>query len=115
MFLGKLWVRIKGEFLAAREDVSDGLDSRETGKRLLNKIQTILKGETPERPYVPERTEETYQSSSGRREIHDLIDEHNDPKSMEEMERALEELKKTQDQQENASTEPSGPNPRKLG
>jgi hypothetical protein len=112
MFLGKLWVRIKGEFLAAREEISEGLDSRKTGERLQKKIQTILKGETSESPDVPERAEETYQSSSGRREIHDLVDENYRSKSIKEMERTLDLLKKTQDQLEEVAP---NPNPRKLG
>lgn len=101
--------------MAAREDMSDGLDSRETAKRLLNKVQTILKGETPERPGAPERTEESYQSSYDRQEIHDLVDENYHPKSINEMERTRDELKKDQDQQENPLSEPVRPNPRKLG
>ena len=106
MFLGKLWVRIKGEFLVAREDLSQGLDSRKTGKRFLKKIQTILKGETLERP------EETSESSSNRREIHDVVDENYHPKPIKEIEKALEELKKPQDEHEDGAP---NPNPRKLG
>jgi hypothetical protein len=106
MFLGKLWVRIKGEFLVTREDLLEGLDSRKTGKKLLNKIQTILKGETPVRP------EETSESKSNRREIQDLGDENYPPKSIMEMERARHELKEAQDQEENPSP---NHNPRKLG
>jgi hypothetical protein len=106
MFLGKLWVRIKGEFLVAREDLLEGLDSRKTGKKLLNKVNTILKGETPGRP------EETPESKSNRRELHDLVDESYHRKAIKETERALDGLTKTQDQQENASP---NPNPRKLG
>jgi hypothetical protein len=106
MFLGKLWVRIKGEFLVTREDLLEGLDSGKTGKKLLNKIQTILKGETPARP------EETPESESNRREIHDLVDKNYEPKSMKEMERARHELKEAQDQEEDPSP---NHNPRKLG
>ena len=115
MFLGKLWVRIKGEFLAAREDVSEGSDAPKTAQRVLRKIETILRGETPERPRSLEGIEETYQSSSGRREIHDLVDENYRLKSIKEMERTQDELKKAQDQQENGLSKSPNPNPRKLG
>jgi hypothetical protein len=106
MFLGKLWVRIKGGFLVARENLSEGLDSQEAGKKLMNKVQTILKGETPGRP------EEMPESSSGPREIRDLVDENYHRKSIKEIENALEELKKPQDKPEDGEPDP---NPRKLG
>ncbi len=112
MFLGKLWVRIRGEFLAAREDLLEGSNARKTDEGLQKKIQAILKGETSERPRAPERAEETYQSSFGRREIHDIVDEDDHTKSIKEMERAQDELKKAQDPQED---EEPKPNPRKLG
>jgi len=101
MFLGKLWVRIKGEFLAAREDVSHRSDARKTGEGLLKKIETIVRGETPERSRALESTEETYQSSSSHRQIHDLVDR--------------DEQKKARDSQENAPSKSPSPNPRKLG
>ena len=106
MFLEKLWVRIKGAFLVAREDLLEGLDSRKTGKKLLNKNEAILKGELPARP------EETPESKSNRREIHDLVDENYRPKSSMEMESARHELREAQDQEENPSP---NHNPRKLG
>lgn len=98
--------------MAAREDLLEGLESRKTGERPQNKIEAILKGETPVGQGALERTEETYQSSSGRREIHDLVDEGYRPKSIMEMERALDELKKHRGQQEEVAP---NPNPRKLG
>ncbi len=115
MFLGRLWVRIRGEFLAARENVAEGWDSRKTGERILKRIETVLRGDDPECPRAPEPAEETYQSSSGQREIHDLVDENYPPGSVNEMEKNPDELKKAQDKKENALSEPARPNPRKLG
>ena len=45
MFLGKLWVRIKGEFLSAREEIVDEPDARKSAEGLLKKFETLFRGE----------------------------------------------------------------------
>ena len=45
MFLGKLWIRIKGEFLSAREEIVDEPDARKSVKGLLKKFETLFRGE----------------------------------------------------------------------
>ena len=101
--------------MAAREDVSEGSDAPKTAQRVLRKIETILTGETPERPRALERAEETYQSSSGRREIHDLVDENYHLKSIEEIERNTERAEECSGPTKNALSKSPNPNPRKLG
>ena len=39
MLLDKLWVRIKGEFLSLKEDVSAGEDLKEKAELLLRKLE----------------------------------------------------------------------------
>jgi len=106
MFLAKLWVRIKGEFLVARESLSEGLDSREAGKKLLNKVQMMLKGQPPG------RREETAESESNRREIRDSGDKNYHPKSMREMKKSENKGNEAENQKEDRSP---NHNARKLG
>jgi hypothetical protein len=113
MFVAKLWVRIKGEVLALKDDLAQGGDLRDKASQLIEKIEQRLIADT-ERP-LPDRVDSASEASSSRvsPERHAAP-----PPSVEELERAWQELRRLKDQANPPppSRESSpGPNPRKLG
>jgi hypothetical protein len=104
MFLEKLWLRLRGELLAFREDLGDDKDLREKAETLLKKLEKSLRSEGaqgPQRQGQEGGCEKEASEASG-------------PGSLSGIEREWHELRRQQQPKSEAS-EPPAPNPRKLG
>ena len=98
MFLGKLWLRIKGEVLAVKEDMLYKPRSRKPADELPKKFEGIFKGTVAERQW-----------HSGDREGTEEVDY--DVKQKEKSN----DSESSEDREPDQATEPSSPNPRRLG
>jgi len=107
MFLEKLWLRLRGELLAFKEDFGDDKDLREKAERLLEKLETRLRATEAEGP----------QRQKQRGASEDELGEAPDPRSLRAIEEEWQDLQnqRRQQQPKPEATEPSEPNPRKLG
>ena len=120
MLLDKLWVRIKGEFLAFKEDLSGEGDVRQRAEQFLDKLERRLgearRGEAPERDIdarlaaVSRKLEEGGSGES-------FSPTCDDAPSLEELHDAWEELRRlrTQRSGELPDDQVPPPNPRWLG
>jgi hypothetical protein len=106
MLLDKLWVRIKGEFLSLKEDVSAAEDIKEKAELLLKKLEQRLG--LAERGIDPTESDRTRNS---------IRDRGIDQESLREIERQWDELmqRKDREQAEPKQETPTKPNPRTLG
>ena len=107
MFLEKLWLRLRGELLAFKEDFGDDTDLREKAERLLEKLETRLR--------TTEAEGSRWQKQRGASE--DELGEPPGPESLRAIEKEWQDLQKQRRQQQPKpeTAEPSEPNPRKLG
>ena len=126
MFLGKLWVRIRGELLTLRDDVlGEGKLSDKT-KEFLDKVEYSL--DAPASRYdsdrdllerldaVTRRVDELEKSIGARKETRDSRTAPG-VRSVEALEKALDELKRSRESGEDQSSDEQSPppNPRTLG
>jgi hypothetical protein len=123
MFLEKLWLRIRGELLLLKEDLTGEGALRERAEDFLEKLERRVSGEdVQEEP----RSDPLTRLDAVKRKIekarlqvpgHGSTTEKTDRPSVNELERAWEELKKLRDEKRRVSPEESEPrpNPRKLG
>jgi len=111
MFLDKLWLRIKGELIILREDLSAGADLREKASLLLDKLEQRLdlsdsdtQAQQRERP-AGRSAEQAPESDSA------------DSRSLDDIQREWQELVKLRGETKGRDdeTEPPPPNPRTLG
>jgi len=111
MFLDKLWMRIRGELLNLREDISAGDDLRDKAGILLDKLERRLdSSETVGRSDYPESLR------TGHREEYRNAGEIRE-NSLGEIEQEWQELMRQKEKKKSATDEPeeSAPNPRILG
>ncbi len=111
MFLDKLWLRIRGELLTLKEDLSAGDDLRERAAKLLDKLEHSISGDD-----LIDRATGTRVDSRRSRNSTD-IPGRSDLPSLEDLERELDYLKQQRDASSSDSeeSEPPPPNPRELG
>ena len=120
MLLDKLWVRIRGEFLALKEDLSGEGDVRQQAEQFLDKLERRL-GEAC-RDEVPSRDIEARLAAVSKKLEEGSTRESpvatcDDAPTLEELHEAWEELRRLRNQRsEDASAEQAPPpNPRRLG
>jgi hypothetical protein len=127
MLFGKLWVRIKGEFLALKEDLSGEWEGRDKALEFLEKLERRFR-EPEERDDAPDDPVERLDRVARRiekdpHESSETVGERNrepvlrDAPSTEELEKLWEELRSLR---EKGKTEPprkkrKRSNPRRLG
>lgn len=126
MFLDKLWLRIKGELLTLKEDISESGDLRERAERLLQRMEERLNRSG----VMPSRESGIAHRSSGLPGKGELDSDHpgsetrhfEDAESPElstfpEIEREWEELMRRRKQKPASGQEEESPppNPRTLG
>lgn len=111
MFLDKLWLRIKGELIILKEDLSAGADLRDKAAILLDKLEERLvasdletqptEGKTPTDRYA-QKASESESADSG---------------SLDDIQREWQELLKQKGESKDREDEeePPPPNPRTLG
>jgi len=115
MVIDKLWLRIKGELLTLRDDLSEGENLRARAERLLQKLDEQFR-QAPKEPgasaeadaerdreqYAPETSVEAGKAGT---------------RSLEEIEEEWRELVRLRNgtKAKPSPPEQSGPNPRKLG
>jgi hypothetical protein len=106
MLLDKLWVRIKGEFLSLKEDVSAGEDLKEKAELLLKKLEQRLG--------LASGDSEPTESGSTKNSV---LDRGMDRESLRDIERQWDELMQRKDRKQAKSQQetPTKPNPRTLG
>ena len=109
MFLGKLWIRIKGEFLSAREEMVDKPDARKLVEGLLKKLETLFRGEAEN----SQRPNDDEKLNLGQREERKL--EKGYSKSITETGTTSQGREEPAERKEQSSAESPSPNPRKLG
>ncbi|MBM3298743.1 MAG: hypothetical protein FJY85_02170 [Deltaproteobacteria bacterium] len=111
MFLDKVWLRIRGELLTLREDLSAGDDLRERARSLLRRLEAALGGVGQE-----SEAEESQSLSQHPEESRRDIGPSN-IESLREIEREWEDLRERRDQarEPDGNMGPSSPNPRRLG
>jgi len=111
MFLDKLWVRLRGEVIALKEEVSSSTDLRDKAESLLRKLEERLGAPQPERDASSEVEPE------GRRVVERAEARAADSRALSDLKKELEELKKLRQPKEGEQheAEPIKPNPRRLG
>lgn len=126
MFLDKLWVRIKGELLVLREDLTRKDDQREKAEKLPDKLEWLL-GRIRLRPDSTldlesrlKGVEESIEQATGTalKTTGDRGETRETPqRSPAELERILDEAARLPDgkREEPHDTEAPPPNPRNLG
>lgn len=109
MFFDKLWIRIKGELLALKEDDSVTEDLRAKAGKLLDHVQERVKGAQESLGHAPidsnrERGRAEIRSQAEQRDLADIEEEWR-------------KLAKDRDRQKKSAKEekPLAPNPRQLG
>jgi len=112
MFLGKLWIRIKGEFLSAREEMVDKPDARKLVEGLLKKFETLFRGEA-ENSQRLDHVEGSGELNLGQRE--DSSHDKDYPKSITETGTTSQGREEPTERKKQSSAESPSPNPRKLG
>jgi hypothetical protein len=112
MFLGKLWIRIKGEFLSAREEIVDEPDARKSVKGLLKKFETLFRGEA-EKSQRPNDDEDPRELDLGQREESRL--EKGYSETITETGTTSQGREEPAERKKQSSAESPSPNPRKLG
>ncbi|MEW6136982.1 MAG: hypothetical protein AB1733_02035 [Thermodesulfobacteriota bacterium] len=102
MFLEKLWVRLRGELIAFRDDMRSEKDLREKAEALLERVEKRLSGVSRE---GDERSE-------ARSEVQEP-----DIQSLHQIQGEWEELRSRRERKHDHSeeAEPPPPNPRRLG
>jgi DNA repair exonuclease SbcCD nuclease subunit len=123
MFLEKLWLRIRGELLLLKEDLTGEGALRERAEDVLQKLERRLSAED-----VPDeaRSDPLTRLDAVKRKMeearskvrdHERTTEKTDRPSLDELERAWDELKKLRDDKRRLSPEGKEPppSPRKLG
>jgi DNA repair exonuclease SbcCD nuclease subunit len=123
MFLEKLWLRIRGELLLLKEDLTGEGALRERAEDFLQKLERRLSADD-----VPDeaRSDPLARLDAVKRKMEEArskvrdrehTTEKTDRPSLDELERAWEELKKLREDKRRLSTEGNEPppNPRKLG
>lgn len=102
MFLEKLWVRLRGELIAFRDDMRSDEDLREKAEALLDRLEKRLSGVAGEGDDRSEATPRVQQP---------------DIQSLHEIQNEWEELQTRRERKHDRSevAEPSPPNPRRLG
>lgn len=127
MFLDKLWLRIKGRLLLLREDLAGEGDLRDRALDFLEKLERRLdapdfKADSGADPAtrldaVAGRMEESARKARTGADREYRRGKSPEPPSLEELERAWEELKRLREKQgkESSDRETPPPNPRKLG
>lgn len=111
MFFDKLWLRIRGELIALKEDFSAGTDIGDKAEALLNKLEKRLNGfQSQTRQHEGERSLAGTQSEHQTAEASEL-------KSFREIEKEWEELMRRRNEHKGTSQESESvrPNPRRLG
>ncbi len=111
MFLDKLWLRIRGELLTLKEDLSAGDDIRERAANLLDRVEHRISGEDMDRHGKggdAETRNHRYGADAGG---------HPDSRSLDELKKEWDVLKKQRDGSlgDLDEFEPPPPNPRQLG
>jgi hypothetical protein len=109
MFLGKLWIRIKGEFLSAREEIVDEPDARKSAEGLLKKFETLFRGEAENSQGLNDDEE----LNLGQREERKLEKGHS--KSIAETGTTSQGREEPAERKKQSSAESPSPNPRRLG
>ncbi len=110
MFIDKLWVRIKGELLTLKEDLSVTEDLRTKAGRLLDHVQERVIGGYPDPTVIDHESQappSVGQEKVSERTRRDLAD----------IEQEWQELAKERDRQKGTDEETKSPppNPRRLG
>jgi hypothetical protein len=111
MFLDKLWLRIRGELLTLREDLSAGDDLRDKARTLLDRLEAALGdagGQTEQKSH--ERVAQRSRESEAEIRPSDM-------QSLREIEVEWEKLRQRKDNgpRPEADEGPAPPNPRRLG
>jgi len=120
MLLDKLWVRIRGEFLALKDDLRGEGDVRQRAEQFLEKLERrvgeVCRGEESAQDIdarlaaVSKRLEEGTSNETLRSNCEDAP-------SLQELHDSLAELQRARSQRsaETSSDQPLPPNPRRLG
>ena len=105
MFLEKLWLRLRGEILALKEDLTAEMDLRDKAATLLETLERRVSGTDAQESQRPAERESDRPERSA------------DPMSLRDIEKEWEDLRRERDKsrQEPGARESSGPNPRQLG
>jgi hypothetical protein len=120
MLLDKLWVRIRGEFLALKEDLSGEGDVRQRAEQFLDKLERRLgeacHGEAPAQNIdarLAAVSRKLDEASPGEA----LRTTRDDAPTLEELHEACEELRRLRSQPPGDAPDDSAPspNPRRLG
>jgi len=111
MFLDKLWLRIKGELIILREDLSAGADIREKAAILLDKLEQRLNLPDLGSP----RSDEEQRASRSVEQASES--EGKSSSSLDDIQREWQELAKQKDEPKISDDEDQHPppNPRTLG
>ncbi len=112
MFLGKLWVRIKGEFLSAREEMFKEPDAQESSEGLLKKLERLFRGEA-EKSQCLNHGEGSRELNCGQRENSGY--EKGYPKSFTESGTPSQDREDSTERKKESSAKSPPANPRKLG
>lgn len=123
MFLEKLWLRIRGELLLLKEDLTGEGELRERAENFLQKLERRLRAEDLS---DEARSDPLIRIDAVKRKMEEarlkvrdqgLTGQETDRPSLDELEQAWEELKKLRDDKRRLSPEGKEPppNPRKLG
>jgi hypothetical protein len=113
MVIDKLWLRIKGELLTLKDDLSEGENLRARAERLLDKLEEQFKPA----PTEPEASVE----ANANRELHSpeapVAVGKTAQRSIQELEEEWRELVRLRNETKAkpSPSEPPSPNPRKLG
>jgi hypothetical protein len=123
MFLDKLWLRIRGELLVLKEDLAGEGTLRERAEDFLDKLERRLSADDSP---AEVRSDPVTRLDAMKRKIDEAraegrdlehATESTDRPSLDELERAWEELKKLREEKRRVSPEQGEPppNPRRLG
>ncbi|HMK34740.1 MAG TPA: hypothetical protein VK463_06720 [Desulfomonilaceae bacterium] len=109
MIFDKVWVRIKGELLAIRDDVSGAQEFRDKARRLLQKLESRTQGLTNSEKQPSDAAKPLEQESSRSKDQEET--------SMDDLEREWEEFLRLREDRKKADEESDAPppNPRSLG
>lgn len=120
MLLDKLWVRIKGEFLALKEDLSGEGDVRQRAEQFLEKLELrlgeVCRDEGPTRDIEARLAAVSKKLAEGGSHGASAVTRDDAP-TLEELHEAWEELQRLRSQrsQDVSAEQPPPPNPRRLG